>query len=302
MERMRCALGRIFIRPVWQTLLIAPICFALLIWVLTHDTPPLLDHLAYQLSVYGLVISVTAFMRVFAAAKDRLHRSWLFNSNFGYLLRQDETFRAWLILWLSIAWNLFYALFKLFLGRLLGSGWLRLMGVYYLMLAGLRLILVRPVGKRPAGELESRQLLSEWRRYRLCGVALLLMNQVLLAVVVQLLTQKGRVNYPGSLIYMMAAYAFWAVTSATVKLARYHKKDDPLMSAAKVISLTAAMVSMLSLETALISRFGDGNAAFHFIITAALGGVICLLELGIALYMIRRGGEMIAQLKQEGTA
>ena len=302
MERMRCALGRIFIRPVWQTLLIAPICFALLIWVLTHDTPPLLDHLAYQLSVYGLVISVTAFMRVFAAAKDRLHRSWLFNSNFGYLLRQDETFRAWLTLCLSIAWNLFYALFKLFLGRLLGSGWLRLMGVYYLMLAGLRLILVRPVGKRPAGELESRQLLSEWRRYRLCGVALLLMNQVLLAVVVQLLTQKGRVNYPGSLIYMMAAYAFWAVTSATVKLARYHKKDDPLMSAAKVISLTAAMVSMLSLETALISRFGDGNAAFHFIITAALGGVICLLELGIALYMIRRGGEMIAQLKQEGTA
>lgn len=300
MERIRQALRRTFIRPVWQTLLIAPACFALLFWVLFHETLPVLDHIAYQLSVYALVISVTAAMRVVPAAKAWFHENRVINSPLGYLVRKDAAFRAWLILCLSMAWNLFYALVKLLAGAAMGSTWLKLMGVYYLVLALLRLILVRPVGRRPAGEIASEQVLSEWRRYRLCGVALLLMNQVLVAVVVQLLRHRGGFNYPGPLIYLMAIYAFWAVTSATVKLAKYHRRDDPLMAATKAISLTAAMVSMLSLETALISRFGEGDAnpVFHYIMTSATGGVICLLELGIAVYMIRRGNGMVRQLKQ----
>lgn len=295
MERIRQSLRRLFIRPVWQTLLLAPACIAPLVYVLTHPTPPVLDHIAYQLSVYALVISVTAAMRVVPAVRGWLHRNRVINSPFGYLVRRDAAFRAWLTLCLTMAWNLFYAGVKLLAGMAFNSTWLKLMGVYYLVLALLRLMLVRPVGNRPAGAIEPGRAASEWRRYRLCGAALLVMNQVLLAVVIQLLRHRGGFNYPGPLIYLMAAYAFWAVTSATVKLARFHRRDDPLMSAAKAISLTAAMVSMLSLETALISRFGDGNAVFHYIITAALGAVICLIELGLALTMIRRGSAMIAQ-------
>lgn len=298
MERVRQALRRVFIRPIWQTALIAPCGFALLWFVLTHDTPPILDHLVYQLSVYALVISVTAWMRIVPAVRDWLRRNRLINSSFGYLVRRDASFRAALVLCLSIAWNLTYALAKLLVGAAIGSMWLKLMGVYYLALGLLRLMILGPVWSRPAGEVVTGDALSEWRRYRLCGAALLGMNQILLAVVVQLLRQKGRFNYPGGLIYLMAVYAFWAVTNATLKLARYHRRDDPLMSAAKAISLTAAMVSMLSLETALISRFGDGGAAFHYIMTAAVGGVVCLAELYIAIYMLRRGTAMISAQKK----
>ena len=46
MERMRQTMRRIFIRPIRQTLLIAPACFVFLIWVLTHETLPFVDHLA----------------------------------------------------------------------------------------------------------------------------------------------------------------------------------------------------------------------------------------------------------------
>lgn len=300
MERIKHLLRRVFIRPWWQTLLIAPACFILLIWVLTHETPAVLDHIAYQLSVYGLVISVTTILRVVPAVKQWLSQNRLINSTFGYLLRKDEAFRAWLSLFLSMGWNLLYAIIKLLAGWALKSMWLKLMGVYYLVLALLRLILVRPVGKRPAGEIAHEQVISEWRRYRLCGATLLIMNQVLMMVVILLLTHRGRFNYPGSLIYLMAAYAFWAVTNATIKLVKFHRKDDPLMSAAKAVSLTAAMVSMLSLETALITRFseGEGGEAFHYIMTSVVGGVVCMLELFIALYMIRRGTRMIRELQK----
>ena len=88
------------------------------------------------------------------------------------------------------------------------------------------------------------------------------------------------------------------ITNATVKLIRFHRRDDPLMSAAKVVSLTAAMVSMLSLETALIARYGDGDMRFHTIMTNVVGGVVCLTELNIAIYMIRRGNRMIRQITE----
>lgn len=300
MERIKDTLRRVFIRPWWQTLLIAPACFILLIWVLGHDTSPVVDHIAYQLSVYGLVISVTALMKMAPAARAWLDRNKYYNSTLGYLLRKDAAFRAWMTLCLSMGWNLFYAMAKLLAGVMFHSAWLGLMGIYYLMLALLRLILVRPVGSRPAGEIVAGENPSEWRRYRLCGAALLMMNQVLMLVVIQLLRHNGGFNYPGNLIYLMAAYAFWAVASATVKLVRYHRRDDPLMSAAKAISFTAAMVSMLSLETALIARFGggEGGRAFHYTMTSALGGVVCMTELYIALYMIRRGTRVIRELKK----
>lgn len=299
MDRVRRAIRRACILPVWKTALIAPACFALLVWVLIRPSPPILDHIAYQLSVYGLVISVTAGMRVKAFAKDRLGRSRVFNSPFGYLVRKDGDFRAWLGLCLALAWNGIYALTKMAFGVALGSHWLMLMSAYYLILALLRLILVRSVRTRPvSGVPERAQLLSEWHRYRLCGIVLLLMNQVLMVVVLTLVRQQGSFNYPGALIYLMAAYAFWAIINATVKLSRFHRRDDPLLSAAKAVSLTAAMVSMLSLETAMITRFGDDSMAFHARMTSIVGGVVCLVELSMAIYMIRRGGKMIAQIKQ----
>ena len=301
MDRVRRAVRRICILPMWMTALIAPICFGLLAWVLTHDTPPVADHIAYQLSVYALVISVTACMRVWTWVKDWMARSRLINSPFGYLVRKDADFRAWLGLCLSMGWNMTYAVAKLIFGAALRSEWLALMGVYYLVLALLRLNLVRPVRERVHDDArEVEQLLSEWRRYRLCGVTLLVMNQVLVMVVVMIVRQRGGFNYPGALIYLVAAYAFWAIANATVKLVRFHRRDDPLMSAAKTVSLTAAMVSMLSLQTALITRFGEEDMMFHDVMTSIVGGVACLTELNIAVYMIRRGNKMIAQIKAPG--
>ena len=84
-----------------------------------------------------------------------------------------------------------------------------------------------------------------------------------------------------------------------MKLARYHHREDPLMSAAKAISLTAALVSTLSLETAMISRFGSGNILSQYLFTGAVGTAVCLVELIMAIYMIRHGGKVIARARTE---
>ena len=85
----------------------------------------------------------------------------------------------------------------------------------------------------------------------------------------------------------MAAYTFYAITIAIINVVKYRKYGSPILSAAKVINLTAALVSILSLETAMLSQFGDKkDEYFRQIMTSVTGGVISVLVLGMAIFML----------------
>lgn len=69
-----------------------------------------------------------------------------------------------------------------------------------------------------------------------------------------------------------------------MKTRRY---KSPILSAAKVINLVAAMVSILSLETAMLAQFGgDDDPLFRQVMTGATGGAVCTIVIGMAVYMI----------------
>lgn len=137
------------------------------------------------------------------------------------------------------------------------------------------------------------------RRYRLCGWILLWMNAALAGMVSFLVKEEGGYDYPGVLIYAMAAYAFYAVITAVISLFQYRKYGSPLLSAAQAVGLVAAMVSMLALETALLSRFGKEDAAFRGLMTSITGGVVCTLVLGMAVFMLIRSTRQLRRLKPE---
>ena len=129
--------------------------------------------------------------------------------------------------------------------------------------------------------------ISEWRRYRLCGIVLLLMNWALIGIVILVIHQNSGFEYPGTLIYVMALYAFYAIITAVANVIKFRKYGSPILSAAKVISLTAALVSMLSLETAMLAQFGQSDdAEFRKIMMAATGLGISIIVLVMAVYMI----------------
>ncbi len=53
-----------------------------------------------------------------------------------------------------------------------------------------------------------------------------------------------------------------AVITSVINVVKFRKYGSPIMSAAKVINLTAALVSMLSLETAMLAQLG-GDGRFY---------------------------------------
>jgi hypothetical protein len=137
---------------------------------------------------------------------------------------------------------------------------------------------------------------GEFRRYRVCGIVLVVMNQALACIVVYIVHRNLGVTYPGMLIYVMALYVFYSVIMAVINVVKFRRQGSPVLSAAKVISLTAAIVSMLSLETAMLDEFGQDNPAFRKLMTSISGGVVCTFVLGMAIYMIVRSSKYLKEI------
>lgn len=285
---MKAMLKRICVLPPFQTILIAVPAFLLVGYVLINDMDGLLSYLAYAASAYGLIVTVTGVFRMMRPIRQRIKSHPLA----GRLL-DDVGFRTELSLHVSLAVNLLYIMVKLVSGIYYRSLWFVSLAVYYILLAMMRFLLLYR-RKRPEGVARQKM---ELRRYRFCGVVLLLMNLALAGIVAFLVHQNRGYEYPGMLIYAMAAYSFYAVIMATVSIIKFRRHGSPILSAAKAINLVAALVSILSLETAMLAQFGsEDDILFRKAMTGATGGGICVIVLGMAVYMIVKSTKEIRKM------
>ncbi len=217
-------------------------------------------------------------------------RNKLLRTKAGEKYLTDPRFRAEVSLYLGLFVNLLYIAVKLASGIVYRSVWFIALAVYYLILAVMRLMLAR--------RLNVRDEVSQLRRYRLCGIMLLFMNQALAGIVVLMVRHDRGFEYPGYLIYAMATYSFYAVTVAVINIVRIRKHKSPVLSAAKAVDLVAALVSILSLTTAMLTRFGgEDDAGFNRTMTASVGGGVCTAVIAMAIYMICRANKKLKKLE-----
>ena len=156
------------------------------------------------------------------------------------------------------------------------------LAVYYVIMAVMRYLLVRYVRIQKIGT----DILSEWKRSRICAYILLLINLSLSGAVLMILYQHRGYDYPGIMIYVMAMYTFYALTMSIVDIVKYRKMGSPIMSTAKIVSLSAALVSMLNLETAMFAQFGGDMSPENqqiFIILTGAGISITVVTLSVIL-------------------
>lgn len=298
LQKMKQILKKIFILPPVPTLLIAIPSYALVIYVLANGLEnEIISYVSYILSAYAAIITVTGLTGIVRLARQGINshplvKKALDNPLVSRYLREDM-FRAEAALYQGFFINLLYAGIKMFSGIYYRSIWFVTLAVYYILLAVMCASLLHYVRK---GEKGKR---SEWRRYRLCGIILLFMNVALSGIIVLVISMNSGFVYPGVLIYVMAMYAFYATITAVWNLVKFRKYGSPVMSAAKVIGLTAALVSMLSLETAMLTQFGsDDGQMFRQIMTASTGAGISSIVLGMAIFMIWHSTKQIKQEKE----
>ena len=303
MERMKKNIKKLFrkmfVLPPVPTLLISVPSYGLVIYALaSENVEPVIAYISYFLSAYAFIITVTGITGVVRFVRQGIDKHPLVRKALGIpmvsrYLREDM-FRAETGLYQGFFINLLYAGIKMFSGILYRSVWFVTLAVYYILLAVMRASLLHYV--RKAG----KNKVTEWKRYRLCGIILLFMNIALTGIVILVVRQNSGFEYPGMLIYVMAMYAFYAAITAVRNVVKFRRYGSPVMSAAKVINLTAALVSMLSLETAMLTQFGAADdPLFRQIMTASTGAGISMIVLGMAFFMIVRSTKQMKHIKQE---
>lgn len=238
--------------PAWVIALLVPICTAALICIFAKgmDAQPAACFI-YALSFYTLTAVVMQCIDIIPKHYRKVKKA-VYNNSLGLRIMTDMKFRTHVSLYGSLSVNLLYVAFNAVSGFIYSTAWFFVLAFYYTILAVMRFLLLRFVNSIGIGKNRFKEL----RRSRLCGIILLAVNLTLSGAVLMILYQNKGYEYHGVLIYVMAAYTFWSTAAAIKNLVKFRRLGSPVMSMAKVISMAASLVSVLSLETAMFSAFG----------------------------------------------
>lgn len=248
---------------------------------------------AYAVAAYTLVADAVFLVRVLPG-RYRQIRQTIYDNPLGNRYMTDRAFRSRVSLYLSLVINLLYVALQGVQWYLQRSWWFVVLGAYYAILSVMRLLLVRYVVKSKT----QTSVIREWQISRVCSYILLLLNLFLSGAVLMILYQNRGFHYDGVLIYVMALYTFYSVIHAVVELVRWRKAGSPVLSTAKVVSLCAAVVSLLNLETAMFSQFGADMAPEHQRLMIILTGAgISATVITLSVLRIRKAGKEIRSMK-----
>ena len=195
----------------------------------------------------------------------------------------------------SVLLNILYVLAMVASGLFFRAFWFYALAAYYLMLIVMRIFVLK---NTPT--VQNSNILQEYLRYRLCGIMMLVLNLALVILVYYVIHQNRELEHSYVYAVAMAVYTFVAIIWAVVSIIRYRRYDSPILSAAKAISFVSAVVSLISLESALSSIFGKETDFKKIVLTRKITGVtVCVVVLGMALYMIIRANVQIARIEKK---
>ena len=238
-------------------------------------------YIVYVLAFYTLC-TASIFSALVLPKQYRKIKRKICNNPFGKRLMTDRVFRTNVSLSISLLISTLYVGVHVWSWHLLHSWWFMVLAVYYAIMAVMRFLLVRYFCVQKIGT----SILKEWKRSRICACILLLINLSLSGAVLMILYQSKGYDYPGIMIYVMALCTFYSTVHSIVDIVRYRKLGSPVMSTAKIVSLSGALVSMLNLETAMFAQFGADMRIENqqiFIVLTGAGVSITIVTLSVIL-------------------
>ncbi len=253
-------------------------------------TDTVIAYISYVVAAYTLTVwcaKIPYFIKLIKNIKNenKLVKRWI----------SDPRLRVNVSLFGTFFYNVAYGLFQLWLGFYHNTFWFCSLGVYYICLAVMRFFLFWHTKSNSPGE----KMQSELIKYRACGFVFLVMNLALAILVFFMVYWNRTFNHHMITTIAMAAYTFFTLTFAIINVIKYRKYNSPVFSASKAISLAAALVSMLTLESTMLTTFGDGSMTDgeKKLLLGLTGAAIIGAIIAMAIFMIVKGTKNIKLLK-----
>ena len=258
---------------------LVPISTVFLVYSMVFmGTESVISVISYVLAAYTLTVwcvKIPHIIKFFKSFKNenRYAKRWI----------EDARLRVNVSLFGSLAWNTVYAVFQLWLGFYHGSFWFWSLSGYYISLAVMRFFLLRYTSTNTPG----KNMRVELKKYRACGWVFLAINLALSLMIFFMVYWNRTFEHHEITTIAMAAYTFTSFTFAIINVIKYRKYNSPVYSASKAISFASACVSMLTLESTMLTTWGGNEGPeFSRIMLALTGTVISAFIVSMAIYMI----------------
>lgn len=243
---------RLLFPPGWLMVILTIFSAVALVCVFMNDlNNAIIAYIVYGTSAYATTVDC-AFLGIIMPKQYRKMKQRIYSNPFGKRYMTDIEFKNHVSLYCSLGINLLYVAANTFSAIFYHAPWFGALAGYHVTLAVMRFLLVRYLGRNE----DAKGRLKELQYSRICAAILINISLVLSGVVWMILHDNRGFEYSGMLIYIMAIYTFYSAISAIIDLIKYWKYNSPVLSTSKVIKTAAALVSMLSLETAMFLQFG----------------------------------------------
>lgn len=294
MKRAKMIMKRILYPPKWVLLIVPPASFAALIFVfVSKKTESMLAYPIYCMSAYSLTVLCAAVPDIMRKTARMIKGSRIMKriSSVEIMNRYlaDMAFRGNLSIYQGMTVNFLYTIFRAVTGIRYASAWFISMAVYYLILGIIRAYLIVCY--------KERYVKDENICYRNTAWFLFLLNVPMGGMIILMIRTNSGFSYPGYVIYLSALYTFYTLIIAVRNLVKFRRVGSPILSAAKVLNLIAAMMSILGLQTAMISQFSMNGEGYRKMMNTITGGFVYGIVLAIAIYMLLHSRQVRKEAK-----
>lgn len=286
---------KFLILPSWLTVGMTLFCTVVLVLIFINNWETyFFAYAAYVISFYTLIVICIACVRTIPVYYKNM-KGKVYKNKYANHYLTDAAYKTHINLYVSLAVNLLYIATNAVSAVIYRTHWFAIFAVYYAIMAVIHFLLVRYVKVNEIG----KSRLGELKRSRMCAAILMTVNITLSGVVLMMIYYDKGFRYQGYFIYVMALYTFYITAAAVVNLVKYRKYHSPVMSVSKIIKLASSLFSMLFLETAMFSQFGQDTAEeFKKIMIMATGAGICVIVVSMSVFIIVRSSIEIKKIKR----
>lgn len=202
-------------------------------------------------------------------------------------LSRDKRQQIMIVTTGSLIINLLYAVYHGVLGIWGQSVWFITMGMYYMVLSIMRVLTIKGEYRQN----KTAQMPKELSVMKKVGILLLLLTFILTGSICLSLKYDLPKRYDTIIMITIAAYTSVKVVTAIINFVKARKHHTPLIITIRNISISDALVSLLSMQMSMYATFGQGETNNSHTMHVITGAGVCLCIAWIGGTMICYSGK-----------
>ena len=247
---------------------------------MNHLEENLLAIFFYVIAFYSLVIVCVRLPRMIKNIQRGLH-----SNKYSHRYLTDRELRLNFSMYRGLIIGIGFAVFKTITGLVYHTPWLYAMAGYNVIMSLMRFVVVFQTQRRGLSEedKERRANISAW----ICGWLMMVLNIAVSVIMYMVIVLKQTIEYHEIVVIALAAYTFYCFTMAIINVIKYRKKNLAY-STIKNIDLVKAIVSIFTMQVAMLTRFGTDSTLDMGLMNTLTGVAVTIAINTIAALMLAR--------------